>query len=147
MQLLVEEKHLSVTIDAPEPVYVVGDAARLKQVIINLLDNAIKYTMAGGTIIFTVKAEPPKAILSVKDSGIGIPSERLPHVFDRFYRGDKVRSRAPQGAGLGLSIVSVICQAHGGSVHIQSEKGIGTTVTVEMPLADKDSQENIYTSS
>jgi heavy metal sensor kinase len=147
MQLLAEEKYLAVTMDAPQPVFVVGDAARLKQVIVNLLDNAIKYTMTGGTITFSVKAAPPTAILSVKDNGIGIPSEELPHVFERFYRADKVRSRSSHGAGLGLSIVQIICQAHGGTVQVQSEKGIGTTVTVELPLADKSSRENIYASS
>ena len=147
MHLMADEKDLSVIIDAPQPVYISGDAARLKQVIVNLLDNAIKYTMAEGKIIFSVKAKPPKAILSVKDNGIGIPSEAVPHVFERFYRADKVRSRGLHGAGLGLPIVRLICQAHDGTVQVQSEQGAGTTVTVELPLADKSSQENMRASS
>ncbi len=144
MQLLAEEKHLSVTFDAPQPVFVIGDPARLKQVIVNLLDNAIKYSMAGGTIIFSVMAKPPKAILSVKDNGIGIPSDALPHVFERFYRADKVRSRTMHGAGLGLSIVRVICQAHDATVQVQSKTGIGTTVTIELPLVDNSSYQKIH---
>ena len=137
MQLLAEEKHISVTIDAPQPVYIVGDVTRLKQVIVNLLDNAIKYTIAEGKIIFSVKAKALRAMLSVKDNGIGIPTESLPHIFERFYRADKVRSRGLHGAGLGLSIVRLICQAHEGTVQVQSEQGTGTTITVELPLVDK----------
>jgi heavy metal sensor kinase len=135
MQLLADDKNLSVTVDAQQLFFVKGDAARLKQIIVNLFDNAIKYTMAGGTVAFAVRSQAAKAILTVKDNGIGIPAESLPHVFERFYRADKVRSGALQGAGLGLSIVRSICQAHGGTVHIQSEEGTGTIVTVELLLA------------
>ncbi len=142
MQLLAEEKRISVLIDAPGPVLVAGDAARLKQVIVNLLDNAIKYTLAGGAITFSVFLEQPKAVLKIRDNGIGIPSEALPHIFERFYRADKVRSRTTQGAGLGLSIVRAICQAHGGTVHVQSTEGTGTIVVIELPLAGKNLQEN-----
>ncbi|MHB8483371.1 MAG: sensor histidine kinase [Nitrospiria bacterium] len=144
MQLLPEEKHLSVTIDAPQPVFVMGDAARLKQVIVNLLDNAIKYTMAGGAITFFVQVKSSKAILRVRDNGMGISPEALPHVFERFYRADRVRSRTVQGAGLGLSIVRAICQAHGGTVDAVSEEGVGTTVTVELPFVDKTLQEKMH---
>jgi len=142
MQLLAEEKRISILIDAPGPVFVAGDAARLKQVIVNLLDNAIKYTLAGGIITFSVFLEQAKAILRIKDNGIGIPSEELPHIFERFYRADKVRSRTTQGAGLGLSIVRAICQAHGGTAQVQSTEGTGTIVTIELPLADRNLQEN-----
>ena len=136
MQLMAEEKRISVMIDASGPVFVMGDAPRLKQVIVNLLDNAIKYTPAGGTIAFTVQTESPKAILAIKDNGIGIAAEALPLIFERFYRADKVRSRGSQGAGLGLSIVRAICQAHGGTLRVESAEGTGTSVTVELPLSD-----------
>jgi heavy metal sensor kinase len=141
MHLLAEVKSLSVAVDAPQPVPVTGDSARLKQVIVNLLDNAIKYTMKGGAISLAVRAADAKAVLTVRDNGIGIPQEALPHIFERFYRADKVRSRASQGAGLGLSIVHAICQAHGGTVEAASEEGIGTTLTVHLPLAARPNPE------
>ncbi len=139
MQLLAEDKHLAIQIEAPQPVLVSGDAARLKQVIVNLLDNAIKYTLPGGRIRLDVYAEGAKAVLSVQDNGIGISAEDLPHVFKRFYRADKVHSRTVQGAGLGLSIVQAICQAHGGSVTAASQPGIGTKLSVFLPLGHPSS--------
>jgi signal transduction histidine kinase len=137
MHLLAEEKSLSVVVSAPHPVFVMGDAARLKQVIVNLLDNAIKYTMPGGTISIIVSATGLQAVLSVNDNGVGIPPDALPHIFERFYRADKVRSRTIQGAGLGLSIVRAICQAHGGTVEANSQEGISTSLIVKLPLAAK----------
>jgi len=134
MQLLAEDKKISVAVNAPQPVIIAGDSARLKQVIVNLLDNAIKYTMPGGSVALSVNESGTKAILSVKDNGIGIPPEDLPHIFKRFYRADKVRSRTVQGAGLGLSIVQTICLAHGGTVEAISKEGNGTTITVTLPL-------------
>jgi heavy metal sensor kinase len=136
MQLLAEEKQLSITVDAAQPVFVTGDTARLKQVVVNLYDNAIKYTLVGGAIAFSVRASGAKAVLTVTDNGVGISAHDLAHVFERFYRADKARSRATQGAGLGLSIVLAICQAHGGTAHIKSEMENGTAVTVELPLAN-----------
>jgi len=137
MQLLAEEKSIAVDVDAPQPVFVMGDAARLRQVIVNLLDNAIKYTMTGGTISLSVQSASAKAVLIVKDNGIGISQDALPHIFERFYRADKVRSRTMQGSGLGLSIVHSICQTHGGNVKAISQEGVGATLTVELPLAAK----------
>jgi signal transduction histidine kinase len=137
MQLLGEEKQLAISVDAPIAVWVVGDPARLKQVIVNLLDNAIKYTPPHGSVSLSVFTEFQKAILKVHDNGKGISNEALPHVFKRFYRDDKTRSNGAQGAGLGLSIVDAICQAHGGEVRIDSVFEAGTTVTVELPVADR----------
>jgi signal transduction histidine kinase len=137
MHLLAEEKTLSVIVSAPQPVFVMGDAARLKQVIVNLLDNAIKYTMPGGTVSIIVGTAGLQAVLSVNDNGVGIPPDALPHIFERFYRADKVRSRTIQGAGLGLSIVRAICQAHGGTVEANSQEGISTSLIVKLPLAAK----------
>ncbi|MGB9152449.1 MAG: heavy metal sensor histidine kinase [Alphaproteobacteria bacterium] len=137
MHLLAEERSLSVIVSAAHPVFVRGDAARLKQVVVNLLDNAIKYTMPGGTISIVVGEMDLNAILTVNDNGIGISSDALPHIFERFYRADKVRSSASQGAGLGLSIVYSICQAHGGTIRAMSQEGVGTTLLVKLPLVTK----------
>ena len=135
MALLAEDKGVSVSCAAPTQVYVEGDQARVKQVVVNLLDNAIKYTPHGGTINLSVGAAGGKAVLEVADNGIGIPAEALPHLFERFYRVDKARSRDLGGAGLGLSIVRSICSAHGGQVEVKSQLGRGSRFRVELPLA------------
>lgn len=135
MSLLAEDKGIAINCHAPEPLIVQGDRARLKQVAVNLLDNAIKYTPAGGEIHVRTSARENKALLDVSDNGIGIPNEALPHVFERFYRVDKARSRQLGGAGLGLSIVKSICVAHAGRVEVQSKEGQGSSFRVELPLA------------
>jgi heavy metal sensor kinase len=135
MRLLADEKNLALSVDAPATVTVVGDPARLKQVIVDLLDNAIKYTPDEGRITLKVYAAPKRAVLEVIDTGIGIDAAALPRIFDRFYRAERARLRNSDGAGLGLSIVRSICQAHGGTVEIKSEEGQGTTCRVELPLA------------
>jgi len=134
MQLLAAEKHISLGCMASSQVFIVADPARVKQVLVNLLDNAIKYTPEGGRIEIAVHTTQAKAILEVHDTGIGIPSASLPHVFKRFFRSDEARSRESGGTGLGLSIVQAICNAHGGSVDIDSAEGMGTTVRVGLPL-------------
>src|SRR6266849_8374041 len=105
MRLLAEEKHISLNCDGTKPVQVDVDPARLKQVVVNLLDNAIKYTPERGSVIATVNSQDSRAVLEVADSGLGISASDLPHIFDRFYRADKARSRQMGGTGLGLSIV------------------------------------------
>jgi heavy metal sensor kinase len=135
MRLLAEDKNISLDCDAATPVEVVGDRARLKQVVVNLLDNAIKYTPAGGSVQVTVSAANGSALLEVADDGPGIPAEALPHLFERFYRVDKARSRQMGGAGLGLSIVKSICAAHGGRVEVQSVEGRGSRFQVAIPLS------------
>lgn len=137
MNLLAEDKHISITCDTDHPVMVAGDRARLKQVVVNLLDNAIKYTPKNGAITLRVAAVEEHAVLEVIDNGIGIPTEALPHVFDRFFRVDKVRSRDSGGAGLGLSIVKSICTAHGAQIHVQSSPGHGSRFWVELPLVSE----------
>lgn len=134
MQLLAEDKHLKVHADAAGETFVSGDRVRLQQVIVNLLDNAIKYTPAAGEIWLSVFAQRDYGVVEIRDNGIGIPADCLPYVFDRFYRADKARSRESGGTGLGLSIVKAICTAHDGNVSIQSREGTGTTVRVELPL-------------
>jgi heavy metal sensor kinase len=135
MCLLAEDKEISISTHAPGEVLVEGDRSRLKQVVVNLLDNAIKYTPVGGKIRLSVIACDGEAILEVEDTGIGIPAEARPHIFERFFRVDKARSRELGGAGLGLSIVKSICSAHGGKIEFQSTEGAGSRFKMELPLA------------
>jgi heavy metal sensor kinase len=136
MSLLAEDKGITLECAESAAVSVEGDRARLKQIVVNLLDNSIKYTPEGGTITLRVAAQPDEALLEVADTGIGIPPEALPHVFERFFRVDKARSRELGGAGLGLSIVKSICTAHGGRVDLESTVGVGSRVRVFFPLAN-----------
>jgi heavy metal sensor kinase len=135
MSLLAEDKNVTVECDSTAGVTVQGDRARLKQVIVNLLDNAIKYTPAGGRVRLSVRREGRCALLEVADDGIGIPAEALPHVFKRFFRVDTSRSREQGGAGLGLAIVQSICSAHGAEVEVLSTPGKGSRFRVRQPLA------------
>ncbi|MBA2435377.1 MAG: PAS domain-containing protein [Chthoniobacterales bacterium] len=112
-----------------------ADEARLQEVIYNLLDNAVKYSAAGGHITIRASSADGQLSLSVSDKGAGIPARDLPRIFERFYRADKARHHEMGGTGLGLSIVKHIVQLHGGSVEAESELGRGTTVRVHLPLA------------
>ncbi len=134
MRLLADERQITITCSSSGRVQVAGDPVRLKQVIVNLLDNAIKYTLPGGEIKTLAFVEGGWAVLEVADTGIGIPEESQAHVFERFYRADKARSRGSGGAGLGLSIVKAICSAHSGAVSLTSREGVGTTLRVALPL-------------
>lgn len=134
MKILAQEKSIALRTLAGDDVWVRGDRTRLQQIVVNLIDNAIKYTLEGGTVQVCVKAEGTTAILEIEDNGIGIPARAIPHVFERFFRVDKARSRASGGAGLGLSIVKAICAAHGGDVQVSSEEGRGTCFRVSLPL-------------
>lgn len=134
MCLLAEDKKISITCRTRESVKLTAERARLKQVLVNLLDNAIKYTPDGGHVEVSVARRNGHAVIEVSDNGIGIPEEALPRVFERFFRVDKARSRSLGGAGLGLSIVRSICQAHNGRIDVQSKEGQGTRFTVELPM-------------
>ena len=138
MRLLAEDKRITLSCAAEGAVQVEGDPGRLKQVVVNLADNAIKYTNEGGRVDIRVAAVDGKALLEVSDSGVSIPSDALPHVFERFYRVDKARSRQMGGAGLGLSIVKSICEAHGGHITVESTEGNGSRFTVKLPLDNAD---------
>jgi len=135
MSLLSEDKQIKLQCREAKDVWVEGDRARMKQVVVNLLDNAIKYTPPGGAIDLSVTARDSKAVLEVADNGIGISNEILPRVFERFFRVDSARSREQGGAGLGLSIVRSICTAHHGRVEASSTPGQGSVFRVELPLA------------
>jgi two-component system OmpR family sensor kinase len=136
MQLLASEKQISLTCESTGSVQAIGDETRIKQVLVNLLDNAIKYTRTNGHVVVSVEAQGNSALLTVTDDGVGIPAESLPHVFERFYRAEKARSRGCEGFGLGLSLVEAVCRAHGGEASIESTEGQGTTVRVRLPLPD-----------
>ncbi len=137
MALLAEDKGVAVACEVEGGVDVEGDQSRIKQVVVNLLDNAIKYTPSGGSVRLNVRARDRKAIMEIIDTGVGIPAAALPHVFERFYRVDEARSRQIEGAGLGLAIVKSICAAHGGQVEVDSVENRGSRFRVELPLAGK----------
>ena len=135
MNLLAEDKGVSISCDASQPMLVKGNRVRLKQVVVNLLDNAIKYTPEKGAIQLRIHGVNGHAVLEVKDNGIGIPPDALPHIFERFYRVDQARSADSESAGLGLSIVKSICIAHGAEVEAQSTVGSGSCFRVKLPLS------------
>lgn len=112
-----------------------ADETRLHEVLYNLLDNAMKYSREGGEIRLSAAQRDGDVVMSVIDSGAGIPADDLPRIFERFYRADKARSRELGGTGLGLAIVKHIVQLHGGRVEAQSEHGHGTMVRVFLPVA------------
>jgi signal transduction histidine kinase len=123
-----------VVIDQQEDLSIMGDVYRLSQLLENLIDNAIKYTPEGGTITLSLFRDGDWALMEVADTGVGIAPEHLPHVFDRFYRVDKARTRARGGSGLGLAIVRGIAEQHGGKVTVTSDSGKGSTFTVWLKL-------------
>ncbi len=128
-------KGLALTADFPDhEIRVLGEATELRRLFLILLDNAIKYS-EGGSIRLTLSSEGAHVNVNVRDTGIGIEEAALPHVFDRFWRADKARSRAEGGAGLGLSLASQIVQRHGGGISVESEIGRGSTFTVQLNAA------------
>jgi len=136
---LAEEKRQQIDIAGNANLLVSVDRLILRQAIVNLLDNAIKYSPAGSQILVRVKSGGDRQILlEVIDQGPGIPSEHQPHVFDRFFRVDKARTREWGGAGLGLSITRWAVEIHGGEITLESEEGKGSTFRVSLPLV-KDS--------
>ncbi len=129
-------KSIEVKVTEVDQVCIMGDVDRLKQLLLNLISNAMKYTPAGGTVDISLSKKNGWAYLHVSDTGLGIPAEDLPYIFDRFYRVDKARTREQTGeggAGLGLAIAKWIAQAHGGNIDVSSEVGEGTTFTIILP--------------
>ena len=119
-----------------ESAFVRGDADRLGQVVSNLLANALRYTEPGGRVDLHVGREAPSAVIAVADTGVGIAPEDLKHVFKRFWRGEKSRSRATGGAGIGLAIVQELVRAHDGRIDVESRPGVGSSFRVSLPLID-----------
>lgn len=131
---IAEEKGLRFTFQRDGEVAVWGDKDRLRQLLVNLVDNALKYTPPGGEVRLRVERDDTLALLTVQDTGEGIPPEDQERVFERFYRVDKARSRQRGGTGLGLSICKWIAEAHGGKISLESEVGKGSTFVVQLPL-------------
>jgi PAS domain S-box-containing protein len=129
------ERHTLRLIVPPQPVVVLGDELRLDQALHNLLSNAIKYSTDGGQVTLQVECGEDHARLLVSDEGIGIPTDAVPTLFDRFYRAENVLRKGISGLGLGLYIVYHIVEAHGGTVRVRSQEGVGSTFTIELPLA------------
>lgn len=133
-QVLAEKKHQHVELVINRKVVVLGDALRLRQLLLNLIDNAVKYTQEGGTIKISAGQHAHFVVVSVTDNGFGIPLEDQTRIFDRFYRVDKARSRELGGSGLGLAIAKWIAEQHHGKIEIESELHKGSTFSVYLPL-------------
>jgi two-component system, OmpR family, heavy metal sensor histidine kinase CusS len=135
MQVMAQDKAVTLEVDCTRPCVVLGDQDRLRQLLFNLLDNAIKYTSPGGLVSVRDTSSNGRVEIVVADTGVGIPPEHLSHVFDRFYRVDPARG-AEGGTGLGLSICRSITDAHQGRIQIESPVGQGTAVTLSLPTID-----------
>jgi signal transduction histidine kinase len=130
------QKALTVTTNLPDPLPLLAVwPEHLEAILVNLLDNAVKYTPSGGEISLSTRVADNGVQIWVRDNGIGIPPHDLPHVFDRFYRVDKARSRrAGQGAGLGLAIVKTLVEQNGGTIQVESRPGEGTVFSLLFPI-------------
>jgi signal transduction histidine kinase len=129
--LILASDNVTVSLDAQDGVMIEADADRIKQLVLNLVDNAVKFTPTGGHVTISLRASPAGAVIGVADTGIGIALEEQQAIFDRFYRVD--HARAKRGSGLGLSISSWIAAAHGGHIEVESRPGAGSTFTVHLP--------------
>jgi heavy metal sensor kinase len=136
VEALALEKGLRFTLGSTDSLTIKGDKLKLRQLFLIVLDNAIRHTPGGGSISGSLVRRNDSAVASIGDTGIGIPDEYLPFIFDRFYRVDKARSRAEGGMGLGLSIALSIAKMHGGDIEVESQVGAGTTFRIVLPLAD-----------
>jgi two-component system heavy metal sensor histidine kinase CusS len=141
MQIAAVEKGVTLNAGELSPACVQGDADRLRQLLINVLDNAIKYTPSGGSVTIKGTTAPGRVVIEVIDTGAGIPAEHLQDVFERFYRVDASRSRGIDGTGLGLALCRSIALAHQGRIWIASELGRGTRVSLELPCWNVDSDD------
>jgi len=128
------QKGVRLELQPQRPVRVEADGERLSQVLVNLIDNALRHTPSGGSILVEVDAAANEAIIRVRDTGEGIPYRDLPHIFERFYVSDRSRTRESGGAGLGLAIVKGIVDAHGGAISAESTLGVGVCITIRIPI-------------
>lgn len=131
---------LDLTSSCPQGLAVSGDPSQLDQALVNLLSNAVKYTPAGGHVSVSASTEDGRAVVTVRDSGIGIPEQDRGRLFSRFFRASNAVERHIPGTGLGLAIVQAIVASHGGEIALQSQEGTGTTVTLRLPLAESGHQ-------
>ncbi len=136
LESLAAERKISLRVARLAPATVLGDTARLIQVIMSLVDNALTYTNPGGSVTLSVEVRNSFAYLTVSDTGIGIAQKDIEHIFERFYRADPARSKAVGGTGLGLAIVDWVVRAHNGKVTVKSQPGRGSSFVVQLPLAD-----------
>jgi signal transduction histidine kinase len=136
---LAVEHGVSVRMEDGAPLLVIGDPLLLEHIVLILVDNAIKYNRPGGEVVLSTLGQGDRALLEVRDTGIGIAPEHLPHLGERFYRVDKARSRESGGAGLGVSIAQAIAAEHGGALSLASRLNEGTTATLSLPAASKRS--------
>ncbi len=133
------EKELSLSLQLPPRLPdVAGDTRRLQEVLQNLLDNAIQYTLPGGKIVLSAEAKNDEVIFTVADTGIGIPRSDQPRIFERFYRVDAARSREAGGTGLGLAIAKHLIEVHGGRIWVESEVGEGSKFHFSVPVFDPE---------
>lgn len=133
LRLLAEDQQIRLTLDSQPVPLVLGDRERVKQLLINFLDNAMRYTSPGGTVVVRMGLKEDYVAIAVEDTGVGIGPEHLPRLFDRFYRTDASRVKNSGGTGLGLPIVEEIAEAHRGTVTVQSEIGKGSVFTLLLP--------------
>ena len=137
LRLFAERQGVALAVVIPEPVPTVrGDEARLQQVLVNLLHNAVKFSPDGGAVTVTVRSEPPDVVVSVADHGVGIPRAAQARIFERFYKVDRARVRGESGGtGLGLAIARHIVEQHGGRIRVESTEGAGSTFSFTIPIA------------
>ena len=135
-EALAQEKGVAFKLGPMDSLTVRGDRIKLRQLYLNILDNAVRYTPEGGAVTCSLAGKEGRAIATFTDTGIGIGAEHLSLIFDRFYRVDKARTYAEGGTGLGLAIAASIAKMHGGEIQVESKEGKGTTVRVVLPLAD-----------
>lgn len=133
IKVLAEQKNIEINFSAQERIVLEADGNQVRQLFLNLLDNAIKYTPKDGKVILSLKKEDNFVKIQISDTGIGIAENELPFIFDRFYRVDKARSSL--GFGLGLSIAKSIVETHKGRIEVRSQPGQGTTFTIFLPLS------------
>jgi heavy metal sensor kinase len=136
MRLVAEEKGILIRAVVPLPTSVNGDADRLRRLLLNLLDNAIKFTPAGGQVELTIEHVDGAALVRIRDTGVGISAEHFTRIFERFYRVDPARESTQGGAGLGLAICKAIVQLHGGEIEAESAPGQGTCIRFRLPLTE-----------
>ena len=133
--ILSEPKHIVVSATIDRGILFTGDQVRLHQAILNVLENAVKYTLDGGKIRVALTKSNDRIVLSIQDTGVGMPAGEITRIFDRFYRIDKARSQNIHGSGLGLAIVKWVVESHAGTIDVVSEVGVGTTFTIHLPTS------------